>query len=136
VADKAEQDKAELIERLERIEALLDKALNRPDEPDRLRPRRPVGHSHFLRGQSGERSAAVNAGRVAVSAPDRSAPWLALPSPGTAATLTANVAHRLGHGLTGTATGAWPAVAIERHTIPVCRGNILALCLLTNGGHC
>jgi hypothetical protein len=28
-----------------------------------------------------------------------------LPGPGTAATLTANVAHRLGRGLTGTAPG-------------------------------
>jgi len=38
VPDKAEQDKAELNERLDRIEALLAKALNRPDKPDQLRP--------------------------------------------------------------------------------------------------
>jgi voltage-gated potassium channel len=36
VADKAERDKAELNERLDRIEALLTRALNRPDEPDQL----------------------------------------------------------------------------------------------------
>lgn len=48
VADKAEQDKAELNERLDRIEALLTKALNRPDESGRLLPRRPS-----LRGRPG-----------------------------------------------------------------------------------
>ena len=48
VADKAEQDKAGLNERLDRIEALLTKALNRPDEPDQLLPRRPA-----LRGRPG-----------------------------------------------------------------------------------
>ncbi len=38
VADKAEQDKAELNERLDRIEALLTKALNRPGKSDQLVP--------------------------------------------------------------------------------------------------
>ena len=45
---KAEQDKAELNERLDRIEALLTKALNRPDESDQLPPRQPT-----LRGRPG-----------------------------------------------------------------------------------
>jgi voltage-gated potassium channel len=36
VTDKAEQDKAELIERLDRIEELLTQIVNRPDEPDQL----------------------------------------------------------------------------------------------------
>ena len=31
---------------------------------------------------------------------------------GIAATLAANVAHGLGHGLTGAAVAAWPAVAL------------------------
>jgi hypothetical protein len=35
------------------------------------------------------------------------AAWL-----GIVATLAANVAHGLGHGLIGTAVGAWPAVAL------------------------
>ena len=48
VAGKAEQDKAELNERLDRIEALLTKALNRPDESDQLPPRQPT-----LRGRPG-----------------------------------------------------------------------------------
>jgi voltage-gated potassium channel len=48
MADKVEQDKAELNDRLDRIEALLTKALNRPDESDQLLPRRPT-----LRGRPG-----------------------------------------------------------------------------------
>ena len=48
VADNAEPDKAELNERLDRIEALLTKALHRPDESDQLPPRQPT-----LRGRPG-----------------------------------------------------------------------------------
>ena len=33
---------------------------------------------------------------------------------GIAATLAANVAHALGHGLTGAAVAAWPAIALVR----------------------
>jgi voltage-gated potassium channel len=40
-ADKAEQDKAELNERLDRIEALLTKALSRLDEPDQRSDKGP-----------------------------------------------------------------------------------------------
>ena len=37
---------------------------------------------------------------------------LVAPGPGIAATLAANVAHGLGHGLAGAAVAAWPAVAL------------------------